>query len=234
MQGKLYLIPITLGESSIESVIPAEVRSQTIKLRHFVVENIRTARRYLRKLDPTFPIDETQFFELNKHTSPEQISTYLKPIHQGFDLGVMSEAGVPGVADPGSDVVALAHLKNIAVVPYVGPSSILMVVMAAGLNGQNFAFNGYLPIKPNERASAIKHLEKRSQTEKQSQVFIETPYRNMHLLNDLLHHCQPSTRLCIAVDLTLPTEFIKTDTMANWKKQLPDLNKRPGIFMIQG
>jgi 16S rRNA (cytidine1402-2'-O)-methyltransferase len=234
MQGKLYLIPITLGESSIELVIPAEVRTETLKIRHFIVENIRTARRYLRKLDPAFPIDETQFFELNKHTSPEEISSYLKPVHQGFAMGVISEAGVPGVADPGADVVALAHSQNIQVVPFVGPSSILMVVMAAGLNGQNFAFNGYLPIKPNERASAIKHLEKRSQTEKQSQVFIETPYRNAHLLNDLMQHCLPQTRLCIAVDITLPTEFIKTDTIANWKKHLPDINKRPGIFMIQG
>lgn len=234
MQGKIYLIPITLGESSIQSVIPDEVIAKTIQMRHFIVENIRTTRRYLRKLDPDFPIDESQFFELNKHTSPEQIGSYLKPIKQGFDVGIISEAGVPGVADPGADVVALAHTMNIQVVPYVGPSSILMVVMASGLNGQNFAFNGYLPIKPNERSKAIKHLEKRSQMEHQSQLFIETPYRNNAMLKDLVESCHPNTRLCIAVDITLDSELIKTDTIQNWKKKLPDINKRPGIFMIQG
>jgi 16S rRNA (cytidine1402-2'-O)-methyltransferase len=234
MQGKIYLIPITLGDSSIESVIPVEVVAKTIQIRHFIVENIRTTRRYLRLLDSNFPIDDSQFFELNKRTSPEQISSYLEPIKQGFDMGIISEAGVPGVADPGADVVALAHKMHMQVVPFVGPSSILMAIMASGLNGQNFAFNGYLPIKPNERIKAIKHLEKRSQAEHQSQLFIETPYRNMAMLSDLVQNCHPNTQLCIAVDITLSTEFIKTDSIQNWKNKLPDINKRPGIFMIQG
>ncbi len=233
MKGKIYLIPITLGESSIESVIPTEVIRKTITIRHFIVENIRTTRRYLRKLDPSFPIDDCQFFELNQHTTADQISSYLEPVKQGFNMGISSEAGVPGVADPGADVVALAHQMNYEVVPFVGPSSILLAVMASGLNGQNFAFNGYLPIKSNERIKAIKQLEKRSQLEHQSQLFIETPYRNMAMLNDLMQHCNPTTRLCIAVDITLASEFIKTDTIQHWKNKLPDINKRPGIFMIQ-
>jgi 16S rRNA (cytidine1402-2'-O)-methyltransferase len=234
MNGKLYLIPITLGESSIESVFPADVIQKTITIRHFIVENIRTTRRYLRMLDNAFPIDETQFYELNKHTTQAQIETYLKPLLNGLNVGVISEAGVPGVADPGAAVVELAHVNNIQVVPFVGPSSILMAVMASGLNGQNFAFNGYLPIKSGERTKQLKHLEKRSMQEQQSQLFIETPYRNNAMVDDLLSACLPTTKLCIACDITLDTEFIKTDTIQNWKKKKPDLNKRPSIFMIQG
>lgn len=234
MNGKLYLIPITLGESSIESVIPQDVINKTIGIRHFIVENIRTTRRYLRQLDKSFPIDDAQFYELNKRTSPEQIETYLKPILQGNDIGVISEAGVPGVADPGAAVVELAHKSNIPVVPFVGPSSILMCVMASGLNGQNFAFNGYLPIKSNERIKQLKHLEKRSIQEQQSQLFIETPYRNNAMVEDILNACLPSTKLCIACDITLENEFIKTKSVHDWKKSKPDLNKRPSIFIIQG
>ncbi|MDA3892158.1 MAG: SAM-dependent methyltransferase [Salinivirgaceae bacterium] len=234
MSGKLYLIPITLGESSIESVIPTEVIESTIKTRHFIVENIRTTRRYLRLLDKGFPIDDTQFYELNKRTTPEQISGYLKPLEEGFNVGVVSEAGVPGVADPGAAVVELAHQNNIQVIPFVGPSSILMSVMASGLNGQNFAFNGYLPIKSGERVKHLKHLEKRSIQERQSQLFIETPYRNGAMIDDILNHCLNSTKLCIACDITLENEFIKTDTVQNWKKNKPNINKRPAIFIIQG
>ncbi len=234
MKGKLYLIPITMGKSSIQSVIPAEVIQKAITLRHFIVENIRTTRRYLRQLDSQFPIDDTQFYELNKHTTPEQITTYLAPLLNGNDVGVISEAGVPGVADPGAAVVELAHKNKIQVVPFVGPSSILMAVMASGLNGQNFAFNGYLPIKPNERIKHLKFLEKRSAQEQQSQLFIETPYRNNALLTDILIHCNANTKLCIACDITLESELIKTDTIYNWKKKKVDLNKRPTIFVIQG
>ena len=234
MNGNLYLIPITLGESSIDSVIPAEVIQQTLTIRHFIVENIRTTRRYLRMLDNAFPIDDTQFYELNKRTTQAQIETYLKPLLKGLNVGVISEAGVPGVADPGASVVELAHKNNIKVVPFVGPSSILMAVMASGLNGQNFAFTGYLPINSGERVKHLKLLEKRSIQDQQSQLFIETPYRNNAMVEDLLSVCLPSTKLCIACDITLDTEFIKTDTIQNWKKNKPDLNKRPSIFMIQG
>jgi len=234
MQGKLYLLPITLGDSKIESIIPQDVIAKTIEIRHFVVENIRTTRRYLRQLDKSFPIDDSQFNELNKHTKLQQIESYLEPIKKGLDVGVMSEAGVPGVADPGASVVELAHEKNIQVVPFVGPSSILLAVMASGLNGQNFAFNGYLPIKPNERTKVLKHLEKRSIQEQQSQLFIETPYRNQAMFDDIIKSCLPETKICIAADITLETEFIKTDRVRNWKNIKPDLNKRPCLFIIQG
>jgi len=234
MKGKLYMIPITLGSGSVSEIIPADVLKKTIELRYFIVENIRTTRRYLRMLDKSFPIDESQFFELNKHTKPAQIESYLKPLFSGNDIGVISEAGVPGVADPGADVVALAHKNKITVVPFVGPSSILLSVMASGLNGQNFAFNGYLPVKSSERIKQLKFLEKRSITENQSQLFIETPYRNNAMLDDILKACLPETKLCIAADITLSSEFIKTDTIKNWKKKKTDLNKRPAIFIIQG
>ncbi len=234
MKGKLYLVPITLGESNIQNVIPTGVIEKALQIRHFIVEDIRTVRRYLRKLDATFPIDDCQFYELNKHTTSEQLATYLKPAEKGNDMAVISEAGVPGVADPGADVVAMAHEKQITVIPFVGPSSILMAMMASGLNGQSFAFNGYLPVQSAERIKTLKHLEKRSQLEKQSQLFIETPYRNMPLLSDILAQCAPATLLCIAVDITLETEFIKTRTIQNWKNNTPDLNKRPTIFILQG
>ncbi len=234
MKGKLYLVPITLGDSNLQSVIPTGVIEKALQIRHFIVEDVRTVRRYLRKLDATFPIDDCQFFELNKHTTPEQLATFLKPAEKGVDMAVISEAGVPGVADPGADVVAMAHEKQIQVIPFVGPSSILMAMMASGLNGQNFAFNGYLPVQSAERIKTLKHLEKRSQLEKQSQLFIETPYRNMPLLSDIIAHCALTTQLCIAADISLETEFIKTRTIHYWKNNIPDLNKRPAIFIIQG
>lgn len=232
MKGKLYLLPITLGDSNPETVIPIEVIQKIISLRYFIVENVRTTRRFLRLLDKSFPIDDSTFFELNKHTKESEISTFLKPIENGNDIGIMSEAGVPGVADPGSNAVALAHKSKIQVVPFVGPSSILLAVMAAGLNGQNFAFNGYLPVKSGERIKKLKELERRSKSENQSQLFIETPYRNLAMFNDILTACQPNTLLSIAVDITLESEYIKTDTIKNWKKQSPNINKRPGIFTI--
>ena len=229
MKGKLYLIPITLGDSLVESVIPIDVINKTKVLRYFVVENIRTTRRFLRLIDSDFPIDDTVFFELNKHTSQEQIVSYLQPLQQGHDVGVMSEAGVPGVADPGAAVVELAHKQNIQVVPFVGPSSILMSVMASGLNGQNFAFNGYIPVKSPERIKHLKFLEKRSIQEQQSQLFIETPYRNGAMVDDIIKACMPQTKLCIATDISLDTECIKTDTLQNWKKNIPDIKSQPMI-----
>lgn len=230
--ANLYLIPITLGESDLNDVIPVTQRDIIHSISHFIVENVRTARRFLKKVDSEIDIDALHFYELNKHTDKNQLHSYLDPIKQGFHVGIMSEAGCPGVADPGADVVRIAHEKNLRVVPLVGPSSILLAVMGSGMNGQNFAFNGYLPIKKNEKAQQIKLLEKRIYTENQSQLFIEAPYRNLQLLDDLLQNCQPQTKLCIACDLTLETEFIKTQSIAAWKKSKPDIQKRPAIFVL--
>ncbi|NEW82084.1 MAG: SAM-dependent methyltransferase [Mariniphaga sp.] len=234
MMGNLYLIPTTLGESDTARVIPSEVSSIVKGISYFIVENIRTARRYLRKMDPALNIDELQFFELNQHTDTQVTEAYLNPILEGFDVGIISEAGCPGIADPGAEVVRQAHIKHIRVIPLVGPSSILLSLMASGMNGQNFAFIGYIPVKPAVRVKAIREIEKRSGVEKQTQIFIEAPYRNMQLINDLINTLNDQTRLCIACDITLDTEYIKTQTVSQWKKGVPDLNKRPAIFLIQG
>ncbi|MFA8437216.1 MAG: SAM-dependent methyltransferase [Marinifilaceae bacterium] len=231
MKGKLYLIPTTLGDSSIDQVIPNDVKELIPNLKHFIVENIRTARRYLKKVNNQIEIDDLTFYELNKHTSPNQISGYLKALKE-YDMGIISEAGCPGVADPGADVVKLAHEQNIRIIPMVGPSSILLSLMASGFNGQNFAFNGYLPIKSGEKIKKIKQLDLRSLQENQTQIFIEAPYRNMQLLEDLIQHCNSSTRLCIACDITLESEFIKTLPIKEWKRQKPELHKRPTIFLL--
>jgi len=233
MMGNLYLIPTTLGESETARVIPSDVAAIVKEIKYFIVENIRTARRYLRKLDPQLNIDELMFFELNQHTESHLMEEFLKPVIEGFDVGIISEAGCPGVADPGAEVVKLAHLKHIRVIPLVGPSSILLSLMASGMNGQNFAFIGYIPVKPIERVKAIRDIEKRSAMEKQTQIFIETPYRNTALMNDLITTLSDQTRLCVASDITLATEYIKTQTIAQWKNSIPDLNKRPTIFLIQ-
>lgn len=230
--ANLYLIPVTLGESELDHVIPANQKEVILSISYFIVENIRTARRFLKKTDRAIAIDQLHFYELNEHTDIKQIHTFLEPIGQGQHIGVMSEAGCPGVADPGADVVRIAHEKGICVIPLVGPSSILLAIMASGMNGQNFAFNGYLPIKKDEKARQIQFLEKRIYSENQSQLFIEAPYRNVQLLDDLLANCQSRTRLCIACDITLETEFIKTFTVGEWRKHKPDLHKRPAIFVL--
>lgn len=230
--ANLYLIPITLGESELNSVIPASHREIILSINHFIVENVRTARRFLKKVDREIDIDALHFYELNKHTDKKQLHSYLEPMQQGLHVGIMSEAGCPGVADPGADVVRIAHEKDLTVVPLVGPSSILLAMMASGMNGQNFAFNGYLPIKKNEKAQQIKALERRIYSENQSQLFIEAPYRNLQLLDDLLQNCQPHTKLCIACDLTLESEFVKTLPISAWKKAKPDIQKRPAIFVL--
>jgi len=232
--GNLYLIPTTLGESDTTRVIPSEVSDIVKGISYFIVENIRTARRYLRKMDPTLNIDNLTFFELNQHTDSQVTEAYLNPILEGFDVGIISEAGCPGIADPGAEVVKQAHFKQIRVIPLVGPSSILLSLMASGMNGQNFAFIGYIPVKPAERVKAIREIERRSGVEKQTQIFIEAPYRNTQLINDLINTLNDQTRLCIACDITLDTEYIKTQTVVQWKKGVPDLNKRPAIFLIQG
>ncbi len=231
MKGKLYLIPTTLGESNLDAVIPKNIQELIPTIKHFIVENIRTARRYLKLVDKNINIDELSFYELNKHSSPHAISDYLKAIKE-HDMGIISEAGCPGVADPGADVVKLAHEKNIKIIPLVGPSSILLSLMASGFNGQSFAFTGYIPIKDGERIKKIKQLENRSASENQTQIFIEAPYRNMKLLEDLALHCSPSTQICVAVDITMETEFIKTLPAKQWKKEMPELHKRPTIFLL--
>ena len=232
MKGKLYLIPTTLGDSPIDKVIPTDIQELIPTIKHFIVENIRTARRYLKKVDSSINIDELKFYELNKHTSPNDIFGFLDAA-KDHDMGIISEAGCPGVADPGADVVKLAHEKNIEVVPLVGPSSILLSLMASGFNGQNFAFNGYLPIKANERIKKIKQLDSRSLSENQTQIFIEAPYRNTKLVEDLIQHCSSGTKLCIAVDITMDTEYIKTLPVKSWKNKIPDLHKKPAIFLLQ-
>jgi 16S rRNA (cytidine1402-2'-O)-methyltransferase len=231
--GNLYLIPTTLGESDTARVIPSEVSAIVRGIKYFIVENIRTARRYLRKMDPELNIDDLQFFELNQHTDSQVTESYLNPVSEGFDVGIISEAGCPGIADPGAEVVKQAHIKHIRVIPLVGPSSILLSLMASGMNGQNFAFIGYIPVKPAERVKAIREIERRSGVEKQTQIFIEAPYRNTQLINDLINTLNDQTRLCIACDITLDTEYIKTQMVIQWKKGVPDLNKRPEIFLIQ-
>ena len=228
----LYLIPTTLGESALDTILPAHNAEIVSSLKYFIVENIRTARRFLKKVNHEINIDDLTFFELNQHTSPEEISTFLKPMSEGKDTGVISEAGCPAVADPGADVVAIAQQRNYAVKPLVGPSSILLSLMASGFNGQSFAFLGYLPISQLDRVKALKKMESRIYSENQTQIFIETPYRNMKMLEDILSTCQLTTKLCIAVDITLETEFIRTKTIKEWKALKPDLNKRPCIFLI--
>ena len=232
MQASLFLIPVTLGDTEIDKVLPVYNREIIRGIKYFVVENVRTARRFLKKTDPAINIDELTFFELNKHTSPESVSGYLQPVVDGFSVGIISEAGCPAIADPGADVVAIAQKKNIPVVPLVGPSSILMSLMASGFNGQSFAFHGYLPIDSDERAAKLKLLEQRIYSEYQTQLFIETPYRNNKLVEDIIKSCKPSTKLCIAADITCENEYIRTKTVSEWKKQCPDLSKRPCIFLI--
>lgn len=228
----LYLIPTTLGETDLDRILPAYNNEIVNRLDFFIVEDVRTARRFLKKINPATDIDSKTFYVLNQHTRPEEIAGFLKPLSEGREVGVISEAGCPAIADPGADVVAIAQEKGFKVVPLVGPSSILLALMASGFNGQSFAFNGYLPVQLADRTKAIKRLENRAHNEKQSQIFIETPYRNMKMLQDIISVCQPSTRLCIAADITLETEFIHTKTVNDWKKQLPDLNKRPCIFIL--
>lgn len=231
--GTLFLIPVTLGETPVSKVLPAYNREIIVSLRYFIVENVRTARRFLKQTEPEINIDELTFFTLNKHTSRKDLSGFLQPVKDGFPVGVLSEAGCPAIADPGADVVALAQQKQIPVVPLVGPSSILLSLMASGFNGQNFAFSGYLPIDTEQRVKTLKTLEQRMISENQTQIFIETPYRNNAMAETILKTLKPSTRFCIAADITLETEWIKTQSIADWKKQkLPDLSKRPSIFLV--
>ena len=232
MEPALYLIPVTLGETPINNVLPNYNSGIISGIRHFIVEDVRSARRFLRKVDPQFDIDGSQFFELNKHTPAEAVAGYLKPLQAGKPVGVISEAGCPAVADPGADVVAIAQRKGLKVVPLVGPSSIILSVMASGFNGQSFAFNGYLPVKPDERIKALRKFEQRIYNEEQTQLFIETPYRNGKMIEDILTHCRPQTKLCIAANLTCEGEYVQTRTVKEWKGKVPELSKIPCIFLL--
>jgi 16S rRNA (cytidine1402-2'-O)-methyltransferase len=230
--GKLYLIPVTMGECNPMDVLPQTVKRAIELIDYYIVENEKTARKSIKLVLPEKKQSELVLFALNKHTDSKEYLSFIQPLLEGKNVGVMSEAGCPGVADPGAIIVQLAHEKGIQVIPLVGPSSILLAMMASGMNGQSFTFNGYLPIDKSEKKSVLKNVEKLSFDKNQSQIFIETPYRNNKLLEDILHVLQPSTHLCIAADITLPTEFIKTLRVADWKKTKIDLHNRPAIFII--
>ena len=233
--GTLYLIPCTLGNTSAEQVLPQHVIDVARKLSHFVVEQPKTARQFLSSLKPEHSIQSLHFATLNEHSAVDELFELLAPLQAGHDVGIISEAGCPGIADPGAELVNLAHRSGIRVVPMVGPSSILLALMASGLNGQCFAFHGYLPIAETERNRAITTLEAESSKRKQTQLFIETPYRNDRMFSALLAHCRPETLLCIASDITLPNEQILTRPIAQWKSQpIPQLNKRPSLFLLLG
>lgn len=232
MQAALYLIPVTLGDTEINRVLPEYNRQVIAGIKHFAVENIRSARRFLKKSNPDIVIDDLTFYTLDEHTRVEEISSFLAPLRDGKPVGIISEAGCPAIADPGADLVAIAQSEGLPVVPLVGPSSILMSLMASGFNGQSFTFNGYLPVEPNERTRKIRLLEQRAYQENQTQIFIETPYRNHKMIEELIRTCRPGTRLCVACDISCENEEIHTRTMAQWKKAKYDFQKRPAIFLL--
>jgi 16S rRNA (cytidine1402-2'-O)-methyltransferase len=228
--GKVYLVPTVLSADALFS-IPAYVTAIVQRLSVFYVENERTARRYLKALDRNINIDALQLLPMNENHPPD-VALARKILLEGKDIGILSEAGCPAIADPGHLVVQAAHSINARVIPMVGPNSILLALMASGMNGQHFRFAGYLPVKPPERTQMIRELEQESERKKQTQIFIETPYRNNQLLKNILDNCKDQTQLCIAADITAPGEYIKTKTIREWKKQLPDLHKRPAIFLL--
>src|SRR4030043_19501 len=232
MKGRLWLIPVTLGGDNFEDIIPAKVLEITRQLRHFIVEDLRSARRYLRLIDRHFPVDDTVFFELNEHTAEAETAHFLDPAKNGSDMGLMSEAGLPGIADPGAKIIAAAHRAKITVTPLSGPSSIIMALIASGMNGQNFSFNGYLPVKPAERSASLKELEKKAQLG-YSQIFMEPPSRNQSMLDSILAVCSKDTLLCIAAEISLPGESIRTKKISEWKSDIPDLKNKPVIFVLQ-
>lgn len=241
MPGTLYLIPNALGEGALDTVIPDPVRARTASLQYFIAENAKSARAFLKLVGTTHPLrqslQETHISELNVNTPTEQLPALLTPLLQGHDVGLLSEAGVPAVADPGADLVRLAHRENIIVKPLVGPSSLLLALMASGLNGQSFAFHGYLPTDADARATRLRQLEQRSRQERQTQMFIETPYRNEAMLQAMATSCAPTTLICIATDLTLDTESIRTISAQQWQKEIaagkmPAFRKRPTVFLM--
>ena len=232
IEQALYLFPVTLGDTPVEGVLPLRNQELIAQIRHFIVEDVRSARRFLKKIDKGRNIDELAFYPLNKHTSLQDVLAYLQPLEQGQPMGVLSEAGCPAIADPGADVVALAQRKGLKVVPLVGPSSILLSLMASGFNGQSFAFHGYLPIEGGQRAKMFRVLEQRIYSESQTQIFIETPYRNAKMLKDILQHCKAQTKLCVAANITCEGEYIVTRAVKDWRGKLPDLSGIPCIFLL--
>ncbi|WP_297805174.1 SAM-dependent methyltransferase [uncultured Polaribacter sp.] len=232
MNGKLYLIPTTLGETEPLEVMPLSVKKVIEQIDYYIVENEKSARRFVKKISPKKSQSSLQLMLLDKYAEDIETSKYLDVCKQGVNVGLLSEAGVPAIADPGASIVKIAHENNIRVIPLVGPSSIIMAMMSSGMNGQNFAFNGYLPIDKSDRKKAIKDLERLSKDKNQSQIFIETPYRNEKMFTDLKGALTPTTNLCIAADITLPSEYIKTLMVKDWKTQHPDLHKKPAIFII--
>lgn len=221
-----------MGDTHIENVLPQYNTEVINSLSYFIVENVRSARRFLKKCNREIDIDTLTFFELNKRTQPKEVSTFLNPLKEGKSIGVISEAGCPAIADPGADVVAIAQINKYKVVPLVGPSSIIMSLMASGFNGQSFAFHGYLPIDENERAKKLKALETKIYNEDQTQIFIETPYRNNKMAEQVLKHCKPQTKLCVAMNITCKNELIVTKKIGAWKGKLPNMHKQPCVFLL--
>ena len=232
-KGKLYLIPTRLGDNPPLEVLPISIKKVIEQIDDYIVENEKTARRFIKRVSPNKPQPSLKLKTLNKYTQDSELHSFLEPCFNGKNMGLLSEAGCPAIADPGADIVSIAHQNNIKVVPIVGPSSILLALMSSGMNGQSFTFNGYLPIDKSEKRQQIKVLEKRSFDQNQTQLFIETPYRNNQMLQDLVATLHPNTRICVACDLTLPTEYIKTQTASAWKANKEDFHKRPAIFIIQ-
>lgn len=231
--GTLYLLPTTLGDNQLSDIIPSKNNEIAISLRYFIVEELRTARRFLKKVDSRFDIDATTFFVLNEHTPSQEVSAMLQPLRDGFDMGLLSEAGCPAVADPGADAVAIAQQEGIKVVPLVGPSSILLSLMGSGFSGQCFSFRGYLPLDASARSKELKRMESRIYQDGETQIFIEAPYRNKKMVADLLAYCQPVTKLCIACNLTMPDQYLVTKTIQDWKRSaIPEIDKRPAIFLL--
>lgn len=233
MESALYLIPVTLGQTPYEKVFPPYNHDIITGIKHFIVENVRSACKFLSRVDKCVRTENLVFYELSEHTRKNSIQDYLDPLVNGQPMGLISEAGCPGVADPGADIIEIAHKKNLKVVPLVGPSSILMALMASGFSGQNFAFNGYLPVKAPEREAKLRQLEHRAYKEGQTQIFIETPYRNRQMMQSILSVCSPSTKVCVAAGITCPEEYVKTKTAAEWKKtKLPEIDRVPAVFLL--
>ena len=234
MKGRLFLIPSPLGDNEPAEVIPAGVLSMLPSITTYVVEAVRTARRYLSAAGLKGHVQDLEFHELNEHTTPEEVEALMKLFEDGRDVGLITEAGLPAVADPGAQLVRLCHRHGVEVVPMSGPSSLMLALMASGLNGQSFAFLGYLPAKTEERRQALRSIEKHSSTARQTKIFIETPYRNDSLLADILSVCRADTEVCIAANITMPDAFIRTKTAGEWKKSIPTVGKRPCVFLILG
>ncbi|MFA8451723.1 MAG: SAM-dependent methyltransferase [Bacteroidales bacterium] len=231
-KGILYLIPTTIGDTPVAQVLPEYTLAVSKSLDTFIVEQLRTARRFLSKIKTPIPIDDMTFFPLNKHTELKEVYSYLAPALEGKNIGLLSEAGTPCIADPGSIIVEQAHLKGIQVIPLVGPNSIILALMASGFNGQNFCFHGYIPIDQNQRSKKLKEMEANVIKNDQTQIFIEAPYRNKQILDSICKTCSNKTKVCVAVDISLKTEYIRTKTVTEWKKSFPDFHKKPSIFLI--